>query len=329
MNARDDAKKEDTAAIMKLVEAETAAFYNKDYEAYANCWVREPYVRRMGWWTRGGVTDRRGWEEISHRLKQQMQDNPNPNRTAVEVRRENINLHVGTDMAWLTFDQYAPEAGEPDMDMPGLSREMRVLEKHRGEWKIAYHCYIHQTPERPPSAILRVDGNGSVSWMNSAAACELKAANILKLANGRLRAVDRSGDVRLKAAIQAAVAHDDKLDGVRAAIPVVLANAARDGTCVCWVLSEASGSGAIHISINDQAFAQDQLDAAAAAYGLSRSQLQIAEHIVAGTDLSRCAQQLGISVNTVRTHVQRMFEKTGAHSQPALVSALLRAEPPT
>ncbi|MCB0037015.1 MAG: hypothetical protein KDE51_23455, partial [Anaerolineales bacterium] len=42
------------------------------------------------------------------------------------------------DMAWLTFDQYGEDTGDLIMDMPGLSRETRVLERQNNEWKIIY-----------------------------------------------------------------------------------------------------------------------------------------------------------------------------------------------
>lgn len=61
-----------------------------------------------------------------------------PNPPAAQVRRERINLRVSDQMAWVTFDQYGADTGEPDMDMPGLSHETRILEKQGGEWKIAY-----------------------------------------------------------------------------------------------------------------------------------------------------------------------------------------------
>ena len=32
---------------------------------------------------------------------------------------------------------------------------------------------------------------------------------------------------------------------------------------------------------------------------------------------------MGISVNTAKTHLKRMFDKTGVHAQPALVRLLL------
>ncbi len=54
------------------------------------------------------------------------------------VQRLPITLLMSDQMAWVTFDQHRVDTGEPDMDMPGLSHEMRILEKQGGEWKIAY-----------------------------------------------------------------------------------------------------------------------------------------------------------------------------------------------
>lgn len=42
----------------------------------------------------------------------------------------------------MTFDQHASDGGDADMDMPGLCREMRVMEKQNGQWKIAVHTYL-------------------------------------------------------------------------------------------------------------------------------------------------------------------------------------------
>lgn len=126
----------DRKAILDLIDRESKAFWDKDYETWASCWVHAPYVRTMGWWERGGVTVVKGWEERGTRTKDHMKENPEPNPQ--NVRRENINMRIYPDAAWVTFDQYGSDTGEPDMDMPGLSRETRFLEKHDGEWKIAY-----------------------------------------------------------------------------------------------------------------------------------------------------------------------------------------------
>lgn len=136
--AMDGQDKQDYDEIMRVITAEGTAFWNKDYEDWAQYWVHAEYVRIMGWWPTGGVTVTEGWKRISTLMREVMTSNPEPNSTAYTVRRENINLQIRGDVAWLTFDQYGSDTGDARMDMPGLSRETRVLEKQDGEWKIAY-----------------------------------------------------------------------------------------------------------------------------------------------------------------------------------------------
>jgi SnoaL-like domain len=128
--------------VMAVLEAETRAFWEKDFDAFSRCWAPEAFVRRGGWWERGGVGWRRGWDEIAAQTRQQFADNPGLNASAGTVRRENLVVRVGSDMAWITFDQYAPDAGEAEMDMPGLSHETRILEKRDGRWVIVYVGYL-------------------------------------------------------------------------------------------------------------------------------------------------------------------------------------------
>ena len=125
-------------AILTVIEEESAAFWNKDFEKFAACWVQGPHIRTMGWWETGGVTVVEGWEERARRTKAHMEASPEPNPTATNVIRKNMNLRIFRDVAWLTFDQYGEDTGDESMDMPGLSRETRILEKQDGKWKIAY-----------------------------------------------------------------------------------------------------------------------------------------------------------------------------------------------
>jgi DNA-binding CsgD family transcriptional regulator len=319
---------DEEAAVMKVIEDETVAYFNKDFEGYARCWVHAPYTRRLGWWSGGGVIDRIGWDEIAARARLAMQDQPRPNPSATEIRRENLDIHVGQDMAWVTFHQYGPETGEPDFDMPGLSHETRVLEKHDGEWRIAYHGYIHPIVERVQSVMLRVDGSGNLIWMNKAAEALTRNADHLIVRHGQLRAVAVAANKRLHKAISVAAQVDIKLDGGRTAIPVVLDSVSGEEAIVSWVMSEGSGTNTVMVSVNDLQFTQDRLTAAAAVFELSDTQRRLTECILAGNDLQQSAQYLGISINTVRTHLQRIFDKTGTRSQPALVRTLLSVTAP-
>lgn len=126
------------AAIMEVLAGESAAFWNKDFDKYAAYWVQEEHIRTMGWWEQGGVTVVEGWKERGSRTKAHMEESPEPNPTATRVVRENINLRIFDDVAWMTFDQYGEDTKDTLMDMPGLSRETRIFEKVDGEWKIAY-----------------------------------------------------------------------------------------------------------------------------------------------------------------------------------------------
>ena len=123
-------------AIKKVIIDETEAFWNKDFQQFSSYWVHEDYVRIVGWWEQGGVTVRKGWSVIGGRMENLMIKNPEKNHQ--NVTRENFNIRISGNMAWVTFEQFGTDTGEKDMDMPGLSYETRILEKHNGAWKIAY-----------------------------------------------------------------------------------------------------------------------------------------------------------------------------------------------
>jgi hypothetical protein len=126
------------AEILAVLEGESKAFWEKDIDAFSSYWVHEEYVRTMGWWAQGGVTVVEGWKEREARTRTHMENSPESNPTATNVKRKNINLRIYKDVAWLTFDQYGEDTGDTTMDMPGLSRETRIFEKHDEKWKIAY-----------------------------------------------------------------------------------------------------------------------------------------------------------------------------------------------
>ena len=71
-----------------------------------------------------------------------MAEDPLPNPNATLVRRENVNMRIYADSAWVTFDQYGVDTGQATFDMPGCSRETRILEKKDGKWKFVYVSYL-------------------------------------------------------------------------------------------------------------------------------------------------------------------------------------------
>lgn len=140
--SEDTALEEEKAAILLVIERQAAAFWAKDYQRWADTWVHAPYIRRLGWSEAGGVSSVEGWETIAARIKKIMADNPKPNATPAKLVRERLNFRIYADVAWVTFEQHGVSTGEPGFDMPGLSYETRILEKHNGKWKVAYLGYL-------------------------------------------------------------------------------------------------------------------------------------------------------------------------------------------
>lgn len=58
-------------------------------------------------------------------------------------------------------------------------------------------------------------------------------------------------------------------------------------------------------------------------YNLTRSEARLAELLASGFGLPNAARRLGVGLNTVRTHLQRIYSKTDTHHQSELVALLL------
>ena len=82
------------------------------------------------------------------------------------------------------------------------------------------------------------------------------------------------------------------------------------------------------MSFDDAETLARRITGAQEVYGLSPAQVRLARLIVDGHDLASASELLAVSVNTVRTQLQRIFDKTGVRSQAALVRSLLSADVP-
>ncbi|MCC6767297.1 MAG: helix-turn-helix transcriptional regulator [Deltaproteobacteria bacterium] len=68
-------------------------------------------------------------------------------------------------------------------------------------------------------------------------------------------------------------------------------------------------------------------DALRALYGLTRREGHVAARLIGGASVAAIAAEVGVSANTVRTHLKRIFGKTGASSQSALMRIVLSGLP--
>jgi DNA-binding CsgD family transcriptional regulator len=66
-----------------------------------------------------------------------------------------------------------------------------------------------------------------------------------------------------------------------------------------------------------------------AAYGLTEAEARTAGALLDDVPLAQVAERLGVTLATVRTLLQRAFDKTGTHSQAGLVRLMLAHRLPT
>lgn len=321
--AQDD---DDVAAITALIHRNRIAIWMRDYDGWASCFVHAPYLARWGWWSLGGVFVRHGWDSISERLRREMLERPKPwPELAYDTKLVNLSLRIDGDMAWATFEQHYP--GIPIWDGgrgPGLAHEMRVFERHAGEWKIAFLCLLDGN--HPDDGVLRLllDGEGRVLTTGPELARALEDDDLV-VRNGRLRIRDSRTDSKLQAAIRWAAGQDTSYMPFTGAVPIVMEAGEGLATKVWWISCEG---GRVHFALGDTRSTEAKLEAASLIYGLSPAQRKVAALVADGLTLAEIAERLGVTPNTARTHLQRIFEKTGVRNQSALVRVLLSAIAP-
>jgi DNA-binding CsgD family transcriptional regulator/PAS domain-containing protein len=70
------------------------------------------------------------------------------------------------------------------------------------------------------------------------------------------------------------------------------------------------------------------LQAVADNFDLTPAEARVLEHLAGGATVAETAQDLGISLNTAKTHLARIFSKTGAARQADLIALVNRLVPP-
>lgn len=312
----------DHTAIIDVIYAETDAFMRLDYEDWAKCWVQDHRVRFAGFSPDFGLMLIEGWEELSAYMRDALENGNDCGM--IDFERDNIQISISGDTAWVVFDGGAVQ---PDGRVE-RTFETRVLERKQGAWRISYLAFASRRARKTDTNRLVIDGSGQVVWMADGARDALTAHPGLCVSHGQLRARKPSWDKPLQEAIKrAAELHGYfeqhqfvQKNGSVFRCPVVLGEDERGGVVVCTLFVR---DGATYVELQQDGDLKARLEVARAIFGLSPGQLGLAERIVQGDGLTSAAEALGITVNTARTHLKRIYDKTGVNSQTALVRTLL------
>ncbi|MDB5121261.1 MAG: hypothetical protein JWN56_2479 [Sphingobacteriales bacterium] len=128
---KDTMEKEKTA-IRKVIENETKSFFERDYNSWAQNYAHTDYAFQA-WSNRDGTFDANvGWTDINDQLGKYISDNPEKTHPVVE-RKNMLFKFFDENLAYLIWDQF-----NSDLDKKNFhhSKEVRLMEKINGQWKI-------------------------------------------------------------------------------------------------------------------------------------------------------------------------------------------------
>jgi DNA-binding CsgD family transcriptional regulator/PAS domain-containing protein len=195
-----------------------------------------------------------------------------------------------------------------------------------------YSEALETTLDQLKASVFLIGGNGKISFMNAAAEKLVKTSPCVKIKNGMLTS---SGS-----ALETAIAEAKKLDtedGLTisnhqhsVAIPastgeglIALVLQLQDGNRRSFGLA-AKANLAIFIR-EPHAPIDFSGEAFASLYGISAAEMKVLIGLSQRLKLSEISDTLGIALPTVKSHLQRLFEKTGTSKQTDLVLLISNA----
>jgi DNA-binding CsgD family transcriptional regulator/PAS domain-containing protein len=193
---------------------------------------------------------------------------------------------------------------------------------------------LEATLDALTTGVFLTDRDSRIVYMNRSAERQVKTSNALRIVNSRIEAIRHEFREILSKAIADAI-------GDEAAVPgghqVALPD--EDGAgFVATVLPLDRGerrnlsspfAAAAAVFVQDPTLAPMLPgEAFAKLYGLTGGELRVALALAPGLGLKEAADLIGIRETTAKTHLQKIFEKTGTSRQAELVQLLMASSPP-
>lgn len=183
--------------------------------------------------------------------------------------------------------------------------------------------------------VFLVEVDGRVLFMNQIAERFARSGDPLRLGNGRLTLRDRTQAIEFHGVLNRTVTCGEA--GAPTHSTIALPRAGGGGLIASVFRHRARSnephtpnrSAPISILVQDPAMVSRLPgEAFAQLYSLTQAELRVAMAMMPGVTPLSAAESLGISCNTVKTHLQRIFEKTATSRQADLLALMLRTTPP-
>jgi DNA-binding CsgD family transcriptional regulator len=190
------------------------------------------------------------------------------------------------------------------------------------------NIWLEEILDRLTAGIFLVQGGARIIHANARGRAVLAQGDVVRDSNGKLSAVELQADRALRSALAAVRSRDGA--GTRGiAIPLPALSGERFVAHVLHLRARSFSSQTLATSVSASvaivSLRKATLDLAASAnalvshYRLTAAELRVSMAIVEVGGVPEVAQLLGICETTVKTHLQRVFEKTGANRQAELV----------
>ena len=194
---------------------------------------------------------------------------------------------------------------------------------------------LERTVDALAAAVFLTDREGRIVYMNKSAERQINTGNALQVVNRRLRATDQKANIALARALEAKACTD------AVASPTGMALALPDNNGAGYLASVLPLDGGARTELmapfraTAGLFVQDPMvaprtdgEAFARIYGLTGAELKVLLTLAPGLTAKEAAGALGVREPTIKTHLQRIYEKTGMSRQTELVRLLLSHAPP-
>jgi DNA-binding CsgD family transcriptional regulator len=194
---------------------------------------------------------------------------------------------------------------------------------------------LEETVDALSTGVFLTEGQGRITYMNHSAERLLKSGASLKATNGRLAAVQPKARESLSRALSLSI--EGKAPSTTGRHFIALPGHEGGGLVanimpLQWHQARnplESLPGATAVIVQDPAESSDlPTEALAELYGLTRAEGRVLELIARGQTPQDAADALGVTLTTVKTHLQKVFAKTETARQAELVQLVTRMAPP-
>jgi DNA-binding CsgD family transcriptional regulator/PAS domain-containing protein len=198
--------------------------------------------------------------------------------------------------------------------------------------RVQTHLF-QQALDRVATPVLLVDGAGRILYANEQAEARLSAGLHIRKADGRLQPANAAMVDAFDDAVARTRSTPAELGARGVGIPIAAPDQA---AAVAYVLplmnsesrvTHASAVAAVFIA-SSAGGAPPQHEVLATLYDLTPSEARVMLQIGSGQTVSEIAATIGVSENTIKTHLGRVFSKTGSARQSDIVRIVTALSPP-